>query len=68
MPTTEDRKRGPGTSLRVPPAIDQLWSDVAVKIGQNKTATFIEAIRLLARQEGVTMRPGDTERDGNSHE
>lgn len=62
MTATEERKRGPGTSLRLPPSIDQLWSDVAERIGQNKTATFIEAIRLLAKQEGVPMRSGDTEK------
>jgi hypothetical protein len=61
MPTTVQGKRAPGTSLRLPVAIDQLWDDVAERIGQNKTATFIEAIRLLAKHEGVSMRSVDTE-------
>jgi hypothetical protein len=51
-----EKKRYAMTSFRLPATIDKLLEDTANKIGQNRTATLVEAIRLLARQEGVPMR------------
>ncbi len=51
------RKPVATTSLRVPPAIGQLWDDLAEKMQLNKTAVLVTALRQLAKAEGVAERP-----------
>ncbi len=51
------KQRSPGTSLRLPEAIDQLWEDVSEKLHLPKSTVFILAIQDLARKNGVEERP-----------
>ena len=48
------------TTVRLPGSIENLWERTARRVSQNKTATLIMAIRLLAKSEGVPM-PDDAE-------
>lgn len=47
------RRPNASTSLRVPPHIGRLWEALAKKMGLNKTAVLIVALRDLAKKEGM---------------
>jgi hypothetical protein len=57
-------KSNAGTSVRLPRRIDALWTATAKKMGLNRTATLVTAIRLLAKSEGVSEPDVDDEEEG----
>ena len=60
------RGRPPGRTktvyitMRIDPATDQLWEDTAKLLGISKVGLAVQAIRKMARSEGVEERPAET--------
>jgi hypothetical protein len=62
MATTNTRSNT-NTSVRLPRRIDRLWSDTAHKMGINRTAVLVTALRDLAKREGVAEREDEEEEE-----